>query len=304
MPQQPQQIAKFNFFERQTRIQSCAVNLDVLRRIHKIMRDAGAEAASLDDRKQYTRIKGGVSELNRLYRATLIIRGAQGEVTATDDPASIEADLLPFPLQSIEFEIGFNYKTTLSGSQAFNRANVRFDFTRPPAFDISTPTSIPTPNISNISVFGSDTFWVSGLFERINAVIQQSALNTFKLHSAHAYDFLLIILGLPISFKLGLLVASTAPVIIPEANIIVTQIAVFFISFILFLLIFRIFFGFTRWLLPYVEYISTPLPIHRQIRAVIATVIVAIFFAVLGNAVYNYISPSKDSVVDKRQSPL
>jgi hypothetical protein len=285
-PQEPQQaqVARFNFFEKQARIRACAVNLDVLRRIHSILRSAGEEAALLHERKQYAAIRGGPAELARLYRVTLMLRGAQGEVTATDDPAVIESDLLPFPLQSVDFEIGFNYRAA-TGNQAFNRATVRFDFSRPPAIDISTSTSEPTPNTSTISVFGSDTLWVAGVFERVNAVIQQSAVTSFWLHRAHAYDVALLSLGLPLAFVLGMSIAGRAPGM-PGVNTTVTQIAVAFLAGILSLLGFRIAFGLTRWLLPYIEYVPSPAPVHRRVRLFLATAIFAIVASLLGSGIY------------------
>lgn len=286
IPQGPQQsqVARFHFFEKQSRIRACAVNLDVLRRIHSILRSAGDEAALLHERKQYAPIQGGPAELARLYRVTLMLRGAQGEVTTTDDPAVIEPDLLPFPLQSVDYEIGFNYRMT-TGNQAFNRATVRFDFTRPPAIDISTSTSQPTPNTSTVSVFGSDTLWVAGVFERVNAIIEQSAVNSFWLHRAYAYDVALLVLGLPLALVVGLSAAGRSPEM-PGVNPIVTQIAIAFLAGMLSLLAFRIAFGLTRWLLPYIEYVPSPVPLHRRVRLFLATAIFAIVTSVLGSGIY------------------
>ncbi len=277
-------VARFNFFEKQARIRACAVNLDVLRRIHSILRSAGEEAALLHERKQYAAIIGGPAELARLYRVTLMLRGAQGEVTATDDPAAIEPDLLPFPLNSIDFELGFNYRAA-TGNHAFNRATVRFDFTRPPAIDISTSTSEPTPNTSTVSAFGADTLWVAGVFERVNAVIEQSAVNSFWLHRAHAYDIALLVLGLPLAFVSALSAAGMSPEM-PGVSTTVTEVAVAFLVAMLALLGFRVAFSLTRWLLPYVEFVSSPAPLHRRIRVFLATAILAVVTSLLGSGIY------------------
>jgi hypothetical protein len=283
MPHQVQ-IARFNFFEKEARIRACAVNLDVLRRIHSVLRSAGEEAASLHERKQYSPIQGGLAELGRLYRVTLVLRGAQGEVTATDDPADIEPDVLPFPLQSVEFEIGFNYRAS-TGKQPFNRATVRFDFTRPRAFDISTSPSQATPNSSTVSVVGSDTLWVAGVFERVNAVIEQSAVNSLWLHRAHAYDVALLVLGLPLAFVLGLSAAARTPTTL-GGNAVVTQVAVSFFVGLLSLFAFRVAFSLTRWLLPYVEYVPAPAPLHRRVRLLLASAIFAIVTSLLASGIY------------------
>ncbi len=283
-PAPASQIARFNFFERQTRIKPCAVNLDVLRRIHSTLRAAADEAAALHERKQYAAIRGGPHELARLYRVTLILRGAQGEVAATDDPGSMEADLLPLPLQSVDFELGFNYRAS-TGSNAFNRATVRFDFARPPAIDISSSTSEPTPNSSTISVFGADTLWVAGVFERVSAVIQQSAVKSYWLHRAHAYDLALLVLGLPLAFVLGVRAAARAP-LVPGVDPAVSQVAVMFLIAILALLGFRVAFGLARWLLPYIEYVPSPAPLNRRVRLLLATVILALMTGVLSSGIY------------------
>ncbi len=287
-PQQPPPAtppARISFFEKTVRTRACAVNLDVLRRVHAVLKEAAAEAASLHERKQYAPVPEGPAELQRRYRVMVIIRGAQGELTAMDDIAAIEPDVLPYPLTSVEFNIGFNYKAA-TGNEAFNRAIIRFDFTRPPAFDISIPSSEPTPNSSIINILGADTLWVAGSFERVNAIICQTAVNSSWLHRKHAYDVLVSILGFPLAILLGALAGTHVP--LPSGvNGQLIQLGVAFFVGLLTLMALRIAFSLIRWLLPYIEYVPSPEPLHRRIRVLLAGGIFTIVTGVLGSLIYS-----------------
>jgi hypothetical protein len=277
-------VSRAGIFEKQRRMPACVVNLDVLRRIHSTLQAGGKQAAEIHDRNQYEAIRGGVDELMRLYRVNVLVRGAQGEVSATDDPSALTLDALPQPLTLIEFEIGVNYRFA-TGKVATNRAMVRFDFTRPPALDLSNPSGQPTANISTIGAFGADTFWVAGIFERTNALLANTAVHTSWLHRSHTYDALLFVLGLPLAFAVAVLAASG--VSIPrgvDAQVFRAAVAVF--ATVLTLVLFRLAFSLTRWLLPYIEFAPSPEPLHRRIRLLIAGIILAVVTGALGSAAY------------------
>lgn len=277
-------VSRVGFFEKQSRIRTCVVNLDVLKRLHAILRAGAEHAAELHDRKQYAPIAGGPTELARLYRVSLLVRGAQGEVTITDDPASLEADALPQPLSSVEFEIGLNYRLATS-NQAYNRVLVRLDFTRPPALDFSNPSGSPTPNQSNIGVFGADPFWVAGIFERVYALLRQGAVRASWLHLSYTYDVLLVVVGLPLAFSLGVLAASH--VMVPtDLNGPVFRGAIGLFTAVVVLVLFRLAFGLARWLLPYLEYAPSPEPLHRRVRLFFAGALLAVLTGVLGSALW------------------
>lgn len=281
---QPPIVSRVGVFEKQSRMPACVVNLDVLKRVHAVLQAAAEQAAEIHERKQYAAIAGGPAELARLYRVCVLVRGAQGEVTVTDDPNTLTADTLPQPLNSVDFEIGLNYRIT-TGNQASNRALVRFDFTRPPAFDLSNPSGSPTPNNSSLGAFGADTLWVAGIYERVNALLSQTKVGSSWLHRAHTYDVLVLLLGLPLAFSVAVLAASRTPA--PpavEAPVFRAAIAVF--SAVLTLVLFRLAFSAIRWLLPYVEYAPSPEPLHRRVRVLLAGVILAVVTGTLGSALW------------------
>ena len=282
-PQAPT-VSRAGIFEKQRRMPTCVVNLDVLRRVHAILQAGAVQAAEIHARNQYEAVKGGHSELLRLYRVNLLVKGAQGELSATDDPSGLTMDALPQSLTFIEFEIGVNYRFA-TGRFANNRAVVRFDFTKPQAFDMSNPSGEPTPNTSSIGAFGADTFWVAGIFERVNALLANTSVRTSWLHRSHTYDILLLVLGLPLAFAVAVLAASYSRVPL-GVDPSVFRAAVAILSTVLTLVLFRLAFALTRWLLPYIEFAPSPEPIHRRLRLLIAAIILAVVTGALGSAVY------------------
>lgn len=277
-------VSRAGLFEKQRRMPTCIVNLDVLRRVHATLQAGATQAAEIHGRNQYEAIKGGADELVRLYRVNLLVRGAQGEVTTTDDPSTLTLDALPQPVNLIEFEIGANYRFA-TGKVANNRAVVRFDFTKPPAFELSNPSGQPTPNGSSIFAIGTDIFWVAGIFERINALLTHMAVRTSWLHRSHTYDVLLLLLGLPLAFAVAVLAASHVPIPLSvDAPVFRAAVALLATAFTL--VLFRLAFSLIRWFLPYIEFARSPEPLHRRLRLLIAGAILAIVSGALGSAVY------------------
>lgn len=259
--------------EKRLRVPSCVVDAEALTRILAALRTGAEEAARTHHAKQAGPNPIPLERLNELYRVTMILRGAEGELVLSADDHALDRERIPRPLQSVEFEIGLSYRIELSGQQAPNRATVTLDFSRPPAFDISNPSGAPTPNNSQISVYGSEPIWVSGVFERIRAVLQQGSVKTGWIHGPHVYDVLVYFVGIPFALAVAVLAASRIPA--PEGLLGLSfSLAVFLFAGLTALWSFRLSFSISRWLLPYVEYAPAPEPLHRKLRLVIATTIV------------------------------
>jgi hypothetical protein len=277
-------LATATAHERRTRPNACVVDIDVLRRLHASMTSGAEEAARLDHAKRPPHNRPSVAELASFYQVSILVRGAQGELMLTNDPASLALEALPRPLSRVELEIGLNVRLE-RGAQLPNRAQVVVDFTRPPAFDFSNASGTPTPNDSVIAVYGADPTWVAGVFERLRSTLQQGVVHTGWLHRAYTYDQLLVLIGWPLSLAAGVLVASR---IIPPDGVVpsIFAAAVFLLTAIVGLVAFRLSLSLARWLLPYIEFAETPQPLHRQLRVLAATTILGVLASLAAAAVW------------------
>jgi hypothetical protein len=262
----------FSAHEKDSRIRSCTIDRETLRRLRSALRTAAEEAARAHKSALATTQQLPLPQLDALYRVSVLARGRHGDLVLSDDPEVLSSDSLPKPLQRVEFEIGLYYRVA-NNQPAPNRASLVLDFTRPSAFDFSNPSGDPTPNASRITVYGAEPIWVAGVFERLRAILDEGKVNTGWLHGAHTYDVLLFLLGFPLSLTGGVLLASRvhAPTgVDPRAF----GIAAFALAAIVGFAIFRLAFSVIRWLLPYVEFASLPEPVHRRLRVVGATILV------------------------------
>lgn len=267
-------------FEKQTRVASCVVDIDVLRRIHRELSTGSDEAARLEMARHAQLANAppaanvpqqqmDYAQIRSLYSVMIIARGLHGEQIMSLDPAVIDEGRLPKPLASIQFDIGSFYQLGRN-MLAPNRATVRLDFTKPPFFDFSNPSQAPTQNDSIIHVAGNDSMWVSGIYEKMVTTLRHGRVRTGWFHSRYTYDILLFILGLPASLAAASLISSMIP------GIFIKQLAAFLFAVLLSLVVFRLAFSAVRWLLPVIEFSGLPQPLHRQVRLVISTVVLGV----------------------------
>ena len=263
-------------YEKQIRAASCVVDIETLKRLYRALSTGADEAARLEHARLVRPPRPPLPELDdlapvrQLYAVTLMARGSNGEQVLTLDPRVLEPGILPKPLRSIEFEIGLNYRLLTRGTEAPNRARVVLDFSRPPIFEFSNPSGQPTPNASVISVYGSDSIWVSGVYEKLTSTLREGRVRTGWLHSAYIYDALLFLVGFPLAFA-GAATLTERIVPIPHDTPVSYRFVFLLFCILAALALFRLAFSFVRWLLPYVELASMPQPIHRRLRVLFAT---------------------------------
>lgn len=257
---------------KQTPVKSCAVDQDTLKRLFRDM-TAGAqdatrlELASTPAQSEQSAEQITFQQLRPLYAVTITAQGESGQtVSAIDSADFLSTEVLPKPLQKITFDLGFHYRFQRQ-FDAPNRAIVTLDFSKPPLFDLTSPSGVPTPNESNISVLGRDSVWVAGIFEKLTSTLLQGRVKTGWLHHRHIYDVLLLIVGIPASLALS---AALTMKVFSAHN----WYALAFFLFVLFasITLFRLTFSFARWLLPYIEFSTVNQPVHRQIRVVLAAI--------------------------------
>lgn len=260
-------------YEKATRIPSCVVDYDILRQLHRALSDGAVEALRIALANPGNKTDEKVLRL--AHAITITAHGMNGEKLLTIDPAVLTQESLPRPLQFIRIELGLHHKIILNGAEAPNRAAVALDFSKPRALDLTNAPGTPTPNNSSISVYGTGSIWVSGVYQRLLATVEQGRTRVRLLHSAYVYDVLLLMFGLPFILTFAAVVSHRVAVVFsfgPE----VYTVATFILMLAVAIMVFRLAFSFARWLLPYVEFAPQKQPLERRIRAFFAVVTLGI----------------------------
>jgi hypothetical protein len=89
-----------------------------------------------------------------------------------------------------------------SGNVPENWVKVQPDFDTPPLLDLSIPSDEPTPNESLMTVSGSDITWVTAVHADSQEFFQERRLRRGWLHAKHSYDVILMLVSLPLTFRL------------------------------------------------------------------------------------------------------
>lgn len=291
--------------EKQARLAPYVLDSEALKRLYSVLQDASSqaaqsEAAQLADQRSRAKAPDQPDptpeeleiqkyQLTRLYEVAITVKGVNGEQTLTTDPSVLEEPRLPYPLKSIEMEVGLLYRGLLQGRTAQNRAVVHFDFTTPRVLDLSNPSGAPTPNNSAVLVSGSNTTWVSGVYDRILDALCPCRARIGWLHSSHVYDVLLVFIGL--FACLGAAVAASDALLFRTGVDPLSPIrtAGFFYVFVVTLLLFRLSFSLLRALLPYMEFPRPRQTLRRKARAGIASFLFAILTSLTAAAIWQLV---------------
>jgi hypothetical protein len=272
----------------------------VLRKTYEILQEASLEAAEQQLRQEFPHLQTGSTtdpdptvtvqkvqlrrqELVRLHEVAITVRGVNGDQTLATDPSVLEESEMPDPLQSVELEIGLLYRGALNALPQ-NRAVVHFDFTKPPLFDLSNVSGSPTPNASGIYVAGSNFTWVGGVYDRLNDVITSCRARISWIHARYVYDVLLVILGFPATLGAAAYVSGRDTFAAAPPTY---RIAVFLYFLFVSLLVFRLSFSVTRFLLPYMEFPRRRQALHRSVRLIIASFIFAVLSSLVAAAIWS-----------------
>ncbi|MEB2346055.1 MAG: hypothetical protein OZ948_15105 [Deltaproteobacteria bacterium] len=196
--------------------------------------------------------------VRQLFAVTFAVNGGRGEQAMYFSADALDLETLPEPIESIHFDTSVMHKMAVQ-RDPLDRAAIFFDFRRPPLIDLSNVSGTPPPNNSSYFVIGANSTWVSAVHEAILKIIsrRQSPLRSM-IYRRHAYDALLVVLGLPMSLwasaRLGALFDSFAQHAQPLPGLM----RVYF--FLLALLTFRLLFSVARWLYPYIELEGSRIP--------------------------------------------
>jgi hypothetical protein len=242
---------------RQVPIPSCSLGIDDLHRLFQILQRKASEAADeqiagLQQQQgqtpeQFNSAKGNVrSLLNLVVR----VQGSNGEWTAANTSDPIREDSLPLSIASIQYDSSFLFRGHFN-TQPQNSFLVALDFTRANILDLTNPSVAGGPNQSAIGVSGVNVTWVNGVTQELQVFFKERKTARGWLHSRHAYDVLVLLIGFPLSFNLVYHFDKVLRPILTLPDALFVALYVYLVLVVL--LGFRLLFNYAKWVLPNIE---------------------------------------------------
>jgi hypothetical protein len=151
-----------------------------------------------------------------------------------------------------------NSEIPLKAAYNYNPSNsfeIFIDFSKPDLFNLSFLPSQETPNESNIKVQGYDATWVHGVFNEFNVFIKSNPSKMRWLHLHSVYDFLVLVLAVPLGFWISYRLSYIINKIFVDVSVFLLN-GLYIYIFLFSLLLFRLLFQYARWVWPLVEYQS------------------------------------------------
>jgi len=190
--------------------------------------------------------------VKNLFKLSVHVLGTKGEFLSTTDEVKIfDDDAFPNKITQIIFDSAYYYKQA-TNQEPMNKLIILFDFKKQNILNFSNPITEPVQNESSITVTGSKDTWVNGVHTEILSFLKEKKNNRNWLHKKHIYDLFLYLLFYPATFWCIYRVTS----LLQGSVNIVFLIAVCLYILILLSYILRILFNYTRWIFPFLEFIS------------------------------------------------
>lgn len=285
-PTTPANVTRLSGITRQFPIPPCALDVDDLERLFRLLEKKASEAAE-EQANSLKQLEGQTDEQFREARASLRnlldlvvrVQGVEGEWTLANATDPIDEESLPVSVSSIQYDSFFRFRVRFNNAQPLNHFLVTLDFRRTDIFDLTNTVIAAQTNPNSVSISGSDITWVNAVTQELRAFFKQRATNRGWLYSRFAYDFLLLFIGIPASLNLVYHADKVVgPILrLPEALFV----ALYVYLVLILLLVFRFLFNYVKWVFPRVDG-----PVKRRgIPGVHKTVLAAIGLALLTRAV-------------------
>lgn len=133
---------------------------------------------------------------------------------------------------------------------------ITFDFSQPPLFDWQFAVSAPTPNASEVTVWGNNDEWIRAVCHTVTDHLRNRRTHRQWLHRPFVYDLGLFTVGFPGAF---LFIKRLYPSISPSLAGLhpVIEAAVYIYIGLFCLLVYRLAFSYTKWAFPKLELLGT-----------------------------------------------
>ena len=248
----------YRYYSRMMPIEACDINLKDLKDLYEKL-DEKKEIAiepelkaidnfALSGEKKEKRKK----DVKEWMKVNIIVAGTKGKHLASNSKELF--DKINFEILSIRYDnyLIFEYNTKMRPKNYFE---IVLDFTKPKISDFSLNLSKKTPNESRIIVAGMDEVWTKGIYSIVKDYFKERSSLRQLINSSGIYDIILWLILMPYGF---IMLNRLINYLKGRLNIIDSVLFIFIgLYFMLSLiLIWRVFFGFVRWLFPPLEYIS------------------------------------------------
>jgi hypothetical protein len=270
---------------RTAKIPPCVVSLDDVRRLYAdlnartidaldrhlrgLVRPPDMQQDQFDEIKRRALDEGGL---------TVTVQGAGGEqIIAGSAEEGLAREKLPEKIQWVVFDSAAAMK--MQNVSLMNRFTLRLDFTEPPGFHAYDPWDQPTPNTSQIEVIGSESTWVTAVYETTLAFFRTRGRRRAWLHSHVSFNTLNWLVGFPAAFWIAYRADNFAGGL---ATATALRGAIDLYVFLVALLVFRGIIWTLRWLFPVIELEGT-----RSTKANIF--VLAVLSSIVGSFIYDVV---------------
>jgi hypothetical protein len=161
-----------------------------------------------------------------------------------------------------------------AGIEPGARFNLNFDFTKPPLFEVHTPLSAPTANMTNLHVQGNRSAWIAGVQAAVEDVLKERKTQRQWLHRAFMYDLGLFLLGFPFAFYFCWKISGFIDRFFGPMGGFMHG-AAYFYSAILILVLYRGLFGYAKWAFPVAE-LTDNKDVAIRHRVVLGSIVVSL----------------------------
>ena len=269
-----------------TRVPTCVVSLNDLRRLYRELDDKTVEAVNKHiaglqrpphlSEEQAT---AAIAVMRHVGRLTVFLYGASGEQIVSASPDALRDEQLPEKLSTVIFDSA----ASLAHHQIplLNRFKLTLDFTEPPGFHTYDPWQQPTPNRSILEVVAADRTWGTAVHESVLAFFKSRGRRREALHSQIAFSVLNWLVGIPGSLWCVYRVDGFFPGFFEQMHGALRG-AVYVYLFLVAFLSFRMVVAGFRWIFPVVELEGARSKTTRRIFATaLSSLLLALMYDVL-----------------------
>jgi hypothetical protein len=270
----------FKSSQKTTLIPSCSLDVQYFTKLYNSLVEINKEGAELEVNKFVKQIGQADDEFNNLkdyakslYQVSIQIHGTNGEFIASGNGDIFKEANLPDSINRIVFDNSINYRQNLN-REPQNKFIIVFDAQKPNVFDFSSNPSCSTPNSSFIQVLSQTQTWVNGTYQKIISSLNGRKNSANWLHQSCAYDLLLWFIAVPFSFYNLYKINKLASFLLSDSST-VFQVALYTYFFIASIFIFRMFFNYSRWVYPSVEFLTSVKSQSQKHRLFHNTILIA-----------------------------
>jgi hypothetical protein len=249
-------IARFN--ARVIKPPSCSLSFKFLKELYYITNEIveqASEKASKELRKLPNQSEKDYTDQKKLigesYKLEVIIFSFKGTLIVSQNDSIFDEKDIPFPISKIIFtNVEFSRRNI--GFDPSYVIKIEFDFEKLRIFDLLTNPSRASYNSSTIEIKGANEVWVVGATDKIRTKIKEARNKYSIVHKESIYDLLIWLLVIPLAI-INMHALEKHFFILIDNFTAPLQILIYSFVLLSILLLFRIFFNYTRWLFPYCE---------------------------------------------------